>query len=44
MTAAGKRQFDDEGNRKLIEACLQPGASIAGLAFTEGWHECEPAA
>ena len=36
MTAAGKRKFDAEGKRKLIEACLQPGASIAGLALKAG--------
>ncbi|PPK40996.1 hypothetical protein B0G57_103324, partial [Trinickia symbiotica] len=33
VTAAGKRKFDAEGKRKLIDACLQPGASIAGLAL-----------
>ncbi|WP_309476968.1 hypothetical protein [Trinickia acidisoli] len=36
VTAAGKRKFDAEGKRKLIEACLQPGASIAGLALKAG--------
>lgn len=36
MTATGKRRFDAEGKRKLIEACLQPGASIAGLALKAG--------
>ncbi len=29
VTAAGKSKFDAEGKRKLIEACLQPGASPA---------------
>ncbi|MFC0695981.1 IS66-like element accessory protein TnpA [Paraburkholderia humisilvae] len=32
-TRAGKRKFDAEGKRKLIDACRQPGASIAGLAL-----------
>ncbi len=36
VSAAGKRKFDAEGKRKLIEACLQPGASIAGLALKAG--------
>lgn len=36
VTATGKRRFDAEGKRKLIEACLQPGASIAGLALKAG--------
>ncbi len=36
VTAAGKRKFDAEGKRKLIDACLQPGASIAELALKAG--------
>lgn len=36
VTAAGKRKFDAGGKRKLIDACLQPGASIAGLALKAG--------
>jgi transposase len=36
VTAAGKRKFDAEGKRKLVDACLQPGASIAGLALKAG--------
>jgi transposase len=36
VTAAGKRRFDPEGKRKLIDACMQPGASIAGLALKAG--------
>ena len=36
VTATDKRRFDAEGKRKLIEACLQPGASIAGLALKAG--------
>lgn len=33
VTAAGKRRSDPESKRKLIEACMQPRASIAGLAL-----------
>ncbi len=29
----GKRRYDPEGKRRLMEACLLPGASIAGLAL-----------
>ena len=29
----GKRRYDPEGKRRLIQACLRPGASIAGLAL-----------
>lgn len=29
----GKRRYDPDGKRRLIEACLRPGASIAGLAL-----------
>jgi transposase len=29
----GKRRHDPNGKRRLIEACLRPGASIAGLAL-----------
>lgn len=36
VTAKGKRKFDAEGKRKLIDACRQPGASIAGLALKAG--------
>ncbi|PTB20205.1 hypothetical protein C9I57_14050 [Trinickia symbiotica] len=35
-TAAGRRKFDAEGKRKPIEACPQPGESIAGLALKVG--------
>jgi transposase len=49
----GRRRFDARAKRELIEACLQPGVSVAGLALTHGvnanllrkWisqHECEP--
>ncbi|MGN4195200.1 IS66-like element accessory protein TnpA [Burkholderia gladioli] len=34
--ADGKHRYDPEGKRKLIEACRQPGASLAGLALTAG--------
>lgn len=32
----GKRTFDPRGKRLLIEACRQPGASVAGLALKAG--------
>ncbi|QTO48344.1 IS66-like element accessory protein TnpA [Burkholderia latens] len=32
----GKRSFDPEGKRRLVEACLQPGASLSGLALKAG--------
>jgi transposase len=36
MCANGKRRYDPAGKLKLIEACLRPGASIAGLALKAG--------
>ena len=36
ISAGGKRKFDVQGKRKLVDACLQPGASIAGLALKAG--------
>lgn len=32
----GKHRYDPEGKRKLIEACRQPGASLAALALKAG--------
>jgi transposase len=32
----GKRRYDPQSKRKLIEACLQPGVSVAGLALKAG--------
>ncbi|MFJ2456467.1 transposase [Pseudomonas protegens] len=32
----GKRTFDPDGKRRLIEACLQPGVSISGMALRAG--------
>ncbi|WP_118182860.1 IS66-like element accessory protein TnpA [Paraburkholderia phosphatilytica] len=32
----GRRCFDPEGKRRLIEACENPGASVAGLALKAG--------
>lgn len=32
----GKYRYDPAVNRKLIEACLRPGASIAGLTLKAG--------
>ncbi|CAG9186978.1 IS66-like element accessory protein TnpA [Cupriavidus pampae] len=32
----GKRDFDREDKRQLVEACLQPGVSVAGMALKVG--------
>jgi transposase len=32
----GKRSFDPADKRRLVEACLQPGASLSGLALKAG--------
>jgi transposase len=32
----GRRSFDPEDKRHLVEACLQPGASLSGLALKAG--------
>jgi transposase len=32
----GKRRFDRQTKQKLVEACLEPGASVAGLALKHG--------
>jgi len=32
----GKRSCELDGKRRLIEACLQPGASMSGLALKAG--------
>jgi len=32
----GRRRFDAQAKRALIEACLQPGVSVAGLALAHG--------
>ncbi|KVP32315.1 IS66-like element accessory protein TnpA [Burkholderia ubonensis] len=32
----GKRSFDPDGKRRLVQACLQPGASLSGLALKAG--------
>ncbi|WP_175743812.1 IS66-like element accessory protein TnpA [Burkholderia ambifaria] len=29
----GKRSYDREGKRRLIEACLEPGVSVASMAI-----------
>lgn len=32
----GKRDLDKRGKQMLIEACLQPGVSVAGMALKAG--------
>jgi transposase len=32
----GKRSFDPTDKRRLVEACLRPGASLSGLALKAG--------
>jgi transposase len=34
--SGGKRTFDPDGKRWLIEACLRPGVSISGMALKAG--------
>lgn len=32
----GRRCFDPQAKRELVQACLQPGVSVAGLALQHG--------
>jgi transposase len=32
----GRRRYDPEAKRELVEACLQPGVSVAGMALEHG--------
>ena len=32
----GKRSFDPADKRRLVDACLEPGASLSGLALKAG--------
>jgi transposase len=34
--AGGKRSFDPVDKQRLVDACLQPGASLSGLALKAG--------
>jgi len=36
ISADGKRSFDKRDKQRLIEVCLQPGVSIAGMALKAG--------
>ena len=36
INAEGKRSFDERDKQRLVEACLQPGVSIAGMALEAG--------
>jgi transposase len=32
----GRRRYDPASKRRLVEACLQPGVSLAGVAMRHG--------
>ncbi|MGT2430692.1 transposase [Cupriavidus basilensis] len=32
----GRRKFDEQSKRALVEACLKPGVSVARMAQTHG--------
>jgi transposase-like protein len=32
----GRRRYDPASKRRLVEACLQPGVSLAGVAMQQG--------
>ena len=32
----GRRRYDPASKQRLVEACLQPGVSLAGLALQHG--------
>lgn len=32
----GRRKYDEAAKRELVEACLQPGISVAGMALRHG--------
>lgn len=36
VTSNGRRRYAPAGKDRLIEACLQPGVSVAGLALQHG--------
>ncbi|MBB5463638.1 IS66-like element accessory protein TnpA [Paraburkholderia sp. Cpub6] len=40
--AGGKRSFDPTDKRRLVEACLRPGASLSGLALKAGVNANQP--
>jgi len=33
-----RRRFDPQAKRELVQACLQPGVSVAGTALEHGVH------
>jgi len=36
VTSNGRRRYDPASKDRLVEACLQPGVSVAGLALQHG--------
>jgi transposase len=36
MRRDGRRRYDDDSKLTLVKACLQPGVSLAGMAFKHG--------
>ena len=36
MLRNGRRRYDPASKRRLVEACLQPGVSLAGVAMQHG--------
>ncbi|WP_418230232.1 hypothetical protein [Burkholderia mayonis] len=38
MGVGGKRSFDQADKQRLIDACLQPGASLSGRAMKAARH------
>jgi hypothetical protein len=38
----GRRRYDPASKQRLVEACQQPGVSLAGMALRHGVCECRP--
>ncbi len=39
VTSNGRRYYDPAGKARLVEACLEPGISVARLALEHGLNE-----